>query len=123
MVPSRFLTSVAVAALFCALWGYHALTVTAGGNAPPVGPTITSFRSVAEYGDGWTFEGTVTGGTGKVTIYFGNLPCLVGLTTPVNPDGTFSMTITVPPGQSGCGSAQAIDATGNRSIVELCVIC
>jgi hypothetical protein len=108
------------------------LTPPAGpGTGPPTGPStvpniapppfsdlvITQFTASSMFGTIWTFAGQVTGGNGSaVTINFGNLPTLVGKTTPVGNDGSFIFTIELTEDDYGLATAQAVN-TGQQSNV------
>ncbi len=80
-------------------------------------PNITFTATPAANGL-WLFSGTVTGApTQGEVVNFGGITPLAGQSTTVNPDGTFSFTCTVPPGQGGMATAQAVDWWGDASPV------
>jgi hypothetical protein len=111
-----------------------ALTKTgafAGGVAPPPPPPpppppaleITDFMAVNNFSNIWIFTGKVTGGDGSpVTINFGDAPSMVGKSTPVNADGTFSYTTRLTKDDYGEVTAQAVDTSGEMSGVDFLYI-
>jgi hypothetical protein len=109
--------------LICFALGGAASETLAGGDlaSPPPAPpalSIVQFGSSNEYGNVYTFDGTVTGGNGSpITINFGNLASLVGKTTNVGSDGTFTVTIELTYGDYGLASAQAVNTGGQQSNV------
>jgi hypothetical protein len=90
--------------------------VTAPPPVPPpplpgpvlAAPKIDTFTA-AEIGHGWyTFSGHVTSANpAGLVITFNGVPCLVGRTTTVEADGTFSMTIQVATNGSDIGTISA----------------
>jgi len=89
-----------------------------GGGAPPTTLTITQFDWSSGFGNIFTFEGKVTGGDGSpITIYFGNLPSLVGKSVTVGSDGSFLFTIQLTSDDYGLASAQAVNNNGSKSNV------
>jgi hypothetical protein len=124
--------------VICITLGGAASGTLAGGLNPPGGPgpgpstapstgpnnglpvsdlVITQFTASSGFGNIWTFAGQVTGGNGSaVTINFGNLPTLIGLTTPVGNDGSFIFTIEMTEDDYGLATAQAVN-TGQQSNV------
>jgi hypothetical protein len=89
------------------------LPVIPGGSAPPLPPwpVITQFQS--EWGDNdlCTFYGKVSapGGVANLTIEFGSLRSLIGRSVPVNPDGSFSLTVMLGPNETGIATATLVD--------------
>ncbi len=87
-------------------------------NPPPAPPIITSFTAVRGNGNVWSLEGTIESGCESVMIRFSNLPSVQGLTTNVNPDGSFWMTVEIADGDEGLVGAQAVDALNQTSDIE-----
>jgi hypothetical protein len=79
---------------------------------PPSGPIITQFMATNSAGNTWVFQGLVNDGPTAVTIYFGGLPSLQGLSVEVNTDGSFSLPVLLRPGESGTATAYAVDEDG-----------
>lgn len=81
-------------------------------------PGIVDFYA-QEGEDGlWTFSGlVVTDSPGGLLVIFGGLPTLVGQTTEVNEDGTFSLTIQLGDCEGGLATAQTTDWDGLLSNV------
>jgi hypothetical protein len=85
-------------------------------TADTLGPVITAFGAVQAGGNNWTFSGTVNASNPDgLTVQLGGLPDLQGVTASVGPDGTFTVTVQLPPGECGTASAQVCDAWGNTS--------
>lgn len=83
--------------------------LTANADQPLV---ITAFQATEGQNNLWTFSGTVTDsaqGHGTITVHFGGLPQLIGQTTTVQGNGSFSLTIQVPPNTYDVASAVATD--------------
>lgn len=78
-------------------------------------PNITFTATPA--GNGlWLFSGTVTGApTQGEVVNFGGITPLLGQSTTVNADGTFSFTCIVAHDQGGMATAQAVDWWGDES--------
>jgi hypothetical protein len=90
---------------------------TPPGGGPPA-LQITKFGWTNTFANVYTFAGTVIGGDGSaITINFGELDSLVGKTTAVNADGTFSFTIELTPDDYGLATAQAVNASAQQSNV------
>ncbi len=88
-----------------------ALATLQGGS-----PSISNFTAVAEGGGVWLFSGTVTGApTQGEVVNFGGIIPLQGESIPVKSDGTFSFYATVPSGDGGWATAQAVDWWGDTS--------
>jgi hypothetical protein len=85
---------------------------------PPVdGPVITDFETIWVNGTTWKLCGTVKDfdGSTNILIVFGNMNSLDGVTTWVNPDGSFCQLVTFQPGEFGMATAYAIDDRGKWS--------
>jgi hypothetical protein len=78
-------------------------------------PTISNFTASNEYGTVWILTGTVTDNhAAGLTVQFGGLG--QGMTATVQSDGTFSLAITLSPGEQGTITAWVTDwwnATSN----------
>lgn len=82
-------------------------------------PVIANFNAVAEGNGVWLFSGSVSGApTQGEVINFGGITPLMGQSVTVNADGTFSFYATVPSGQGGLASAQAVDWWGETSATD-----
>lgn len=93
------------------LWGQQssAASVTVASSAPQ----IVNFAAGNPIGNYWTFSGSVTDESAPgMTINFGGLAGLVGRTTTVQADGTFSFTILLPEGVEGTATAITTDWWG-----------
>lgn len=101
-----------------ALPGAARLALAGGTTTPPppqlAGPTITQFTCEGGALNLWTFYGQVANPTGvaNLTIEFDGISAINGQSVPVNPDGSFSLTIPVPAGQTGVVGAVLVDDSG-----------
>jgi hypothetical protein len=98
-------------------WGQTSNTahVTVSSN----GPEIADFIATHGFGCVWTFSGRVIDENAEgLTIRFGGLMSLLGLTTAVHEDGTFSFTRTLAQGEFGTATAVTTDWWGQDSDVE-----
>ncbi len=82
-------------------------------NVNPAAPDITGFNAIQEPGGYWEFKGTVAGtpDPGGMTITFGGVPTVQGLTTTVAADGSFDVVFQLG-GQTGVVSATTTDWWG-----------
>jgi hypothetical protein len=79
-------------------------------------PVISNFSAVCKGNGVWCFSGTVSGApTQGEVVNFGGIKPLLGQSTTVNSDGTFSFSITVTAGNGGWATAQAVDWWGDLS--------
>lgn len=79
-----------------------------------VAPVITSFIAADNGGNSWTFSGTVDDEAPEyMYIDFGGI--IAGYHIAVNNDGTFAMTIDLPPGTEGIATAITTDILGLTS--------
>jgi hypothetical protein len=79
-------------------------------------PSISNFQA-SQAGNLWTFTGQVTDDepmTGAV-VTLGGLPSIQGLTTTVNSNGWFSITVQLKKGESGTATAVTTDCWGMQS--------
>ena len=67
----------------------------------------------------WTFTGQVEDpdASTNITVYFGNMPSLVGKSAQVNPDGSFMLIVQLAEDETGYATALAIDDDGEFSDV------
>jgi len=81
------------------------------------GPTISNFTAVEGQNNVWTFTGQVTGvePTGGLVVTFGGSTLIDGMTAMVQPNGWFTMTVTLPPVVSFMATAQTTDCWGVNS--------
>lgn len=84
--------------------------------APPPIPEITLFTCAVEVNGLWSFWGQVANPTGAegLTIQFDGIPAINGQSVPVNPDGSFSLTIMIPANQTGVVGATLVDDEGDE---------
>lgn len=81
-------------------------------------PVISGFTASAGVGNLWTFSGTVTDeSVAGLTVTFGGLGALSGESATVQANGTFTKTVTIPPGTQGNATAQVTDSWGLQSNV------
>jgi hypothetical protein len=118
---SRFLLIVAALSLAVgATRGGGLAGGTGGGSGSPPPPpplVITEFDIIYDDDGWWLFKGNVSGGTPTITITFGGYAPIQGMTTEVNPDGSFCLPIQVTAqGGTQLISATATDAAGNTSV-------
>lgn len=79
-------------------------------------PTIQDFTAVAEGNGVWLFSGSVTNAPAQgEVVNFGGITPLEGQSTAVNADGSFAFYATVPSGQGGIATAEAVDWWGDTS--------
>jgi hypothetical protein len=94
---------------------------TGGTNHPPVIFNFTASNPVGNY---WTFSGQVTDdqNVNGLVVTLGGLPSLNGVTTTVNAQGWFSVTVQLGPNESGTATAQTTDAGGLASNVAWTIV-
>jgi hypothetical protein len=98
------------------LWGLKSNTaqVTISSTAP----TISSFGGSQGPNNTWIFTGEVSDPSpAGLVITFGGIPELQGKTATVEADGSFSITVTLQPGETGTATAQTTDWWGLESNV------
>jgi hypothetical protein len=79
-------------------------------------PQITALSATLASGNSWTLSGTIVDASAAgITISFGGLTSLTGLTTTVASDGTFSFTAKLQSGEAGTATAQFTDSWGLAS--------
>lgn len=79
-------------------------------------PSISNFTAVAQGNGVWLFSGMVAGAPAQgEVVKFGGITPLEGQSTSVKSDGTFSFYATVPSGEGGVATAQAVDWWGDTS--------
>ncbi len=72
--------------------------------------SLVNFQAIEEPGNVWTFQGQVIGqNVAGLTVLFGGLPSLQGMSAVVEEDGWFHLTIQLQQGESGTATAQATD--------------
>lgn len=113
----RYAKIASVMMVAAALSGAARLALAGGTTPPPpppAGPVITQFTCEGGALKLWTFYGQVANPTGvpNLTIEFDGISAINGLSVPVNPDGSFSLTIPVPAGQTGVVGAVLVDDSG-----------
>jgi hypothetical protein len=79
---------------------------------PP--PQITSFTATQD-GDMWTFSGTVSAQSPQGMIVNIYVPGVGNESATVGADGSFSLTVSIPPNTSGTATAQTTDWWGQTS--------
>lgn len=89
----------------------------ATGTVAPTPPEITYFGASHPYGNTWIFSGSVAAGVcpAGMTVQLGGLTGLQGQTATVQADGTFSITVTLQPGDDGTATAITTDPFGQQS--------
>ena len=93
------------------LWGMTSNTAEVAADTLP--PEITSFTVVQGANNLWILQGTVVAENPQgMTVTFGGMQVLNGLTTTVAADGTFSIVVTINPNQFGTATAQTSDQNG-----------
>jgi hypothetical protein len=93
-------------------------TATASVNLSPAPPTIVNFGAVNNGNNSWTFTGQVQGPyAAGMIVTLGGIPSLDGNNAyaTVQPNGTFSYTITLLPGECGGVTAECVDSWGQAS--------
>ena len=103
-----------ITAITTDLWGQSSNTgdVTLTSNAP----LINNFAAIHGSGTTWTLQGSVDVQDPEgLTVTFGGLPSLSGVTASVQGDGTFSATVTLQADESGTATAQTTDWWGQQS--------
>jgi hypothetical protein len=94
-------------------------SVTLASN-PPV---ITTFQAKWTSLNSCTFSGTVSDESAPgETVQLGGIPELNGVTTTVQSDGTFSITVTLQPHEKGTATAQVTDWWGLESNLALALV-
>jgi len=76
-------------------------------------PVIQNFAVIRGAGNTWTFQGSVVAGYAEgLVVTFGGHSSIAEQTATVGADGTFSVTLTLPPGAYFCASAITTDWWG-----------
>jgi hypothetical protein len=92
--------------------------VTSSTNLTANPPTVVNFQAINNGNNNWTFTGQVQGpnATGLVVMLAG-IPSLDGnnASATVQPNGSFSYTVTLRPGESGGVTADCLDWWGQGS--------
>jgi hypothetical protein len=79
-------------------------------------PTISNFQVTQGLGSTFTISGQVADESpNNLAVSFGGLDSLQGLSATTASDGTFSLTVNIPAGESGLVSAQVTDCWGLTS--------
>src|SRR5262249_53175233 len=78
----------------------------------PPPPHVTDFGGTEGSGGVWTFTGHVAPEYAGTQIQLGGLPSLQGQTATVQEDGSFTLVITLTPGEEGTATAVATDWWG-----------
>jgi hypothetical protein len=97
------------------VWAVTATSSTTLTNKPP---TIIDFQAINNGNNSWTFTGQVVDEyAAGLVVRLGGIPTLdnTGATATVQANGTFSYTISLPPGQIGGVTAECIDWWGQAS--------
>jgi hypothetical protein len=77
---------------------------------------IVGFVAIEQGSNVWVLQGKVVADDlDGITVRFGGLPSLRGLTAGVDENGYFRITVQLSPGESGTATAQASDPQGDTS--------